>query len=68
MKKIILATAAIAAMSTAAFADTSALDVQKQAPVFNEQAIDYTPTASAGAQAEFEIRNRLGDGSPQYVK
>lgn len=72
MKKIILAAAAIASMSTAAFADSSILDVQNQnwnqAPVYTDRAVDYTATASTGMQEEFEIRDRLGDGSPQYLK
>ncbi len=68
MKTIILALGLATAVSTAAFADSSALDAYMPEQV-NAAAVDFTATASTGdVQADIEIRDRLGDGSPQYVK
>lgn len=68
MKKIVIALAMATAASGAAFAQSSALDFEMTKPA--AAAIDYTATASidakAGAVKQVEVRDRLGDGSPQF--
>ena len=68
MNKIIIALGIALASSTAAFAQSSALDVVGQQTTYSAPAVDTEATASIGA-ANFgveavENRGRLGDGSP----
>ena len=68
MKTLVIALAMVAGASGAALADSSALDVMPFQPV-NASALDYTATTSIGAsdKNQYEVRARLGDGSPSYV-
>jgi hypothetical protein len=66
MKKIIIALGIALASSTAALAQSSALDVVGQKFEVNASAVDYAATASIGS-APTEMRDRLGDGSPMIV-
>lgn len=66
MKKIIIALGIALASSTAALAQSSALDVVGQKFEVSDSSIDYTATASIGT-ATTELRDRLGDGSPMAV-
>ena len=67
MNKIIIALGVALVSATAAFADSSALDV-KAPDVFNASIADQTATGSIGAAPTLELRARLGDGSPMYVQ
>jgi hypothetical protein len=68
MKKIIIALGIALATSTAALAQSNALDVANQQFTVAQQSVDYEATASIGASNPgvdaTEIRDRLGDGSP----
>jgi hypothetical protein len=68
MNKIIIALGIALASSTAALAQSSALDVASQQFAVTASAVDYEATASIGAtNAGVEaVQNRgmLGDGSP----
>ncbi len=66
MKKLVIALALVTAASGAALAKSSALDFQMTEKAAT--AVDYTATASIGdgATKQVEVRDRLGDGSPQY--
>jgi uncharacterized protein YgiM (DUF1202 family) len=66
MNKFVIALGLSLAASSAAFAQSSALDVYVPEPV-KASVIDYTATASTGASETFELRAKLGDGSPVYV-
>lgn len=68
MKKLVIALAMIAGASGSALAQSSALDVMPFEPV-NATALDFTATTSIGSAGanQYEIRDRLGDGSPRYV-
>ncbi len=66
MTKILLALGLTFAASSAAFADSSALDTYWASPSVSSMSVDYTATASTGAENEFEMRAKLGDGSPMY--
>lgn len=66
MKKIIIALGIALASSTAALAQSSALDVEGQKFekfTVSSAVVDYEATASIGTSAT-ETRDRLGDGSP----
>lgn len=70
MKNLLIALGLTLAASTAAYADSGALDVIDTPPAFAHSqggSIDYTATASIGAGNELEQRGRLGDGSPTYA-
>ena len=67
MNKIIIALGVALVSATAAFADSSALDV-KAPDVFNASAVDQTATGSIGTAPTLEFRARLGDGSPMYLQ
>ena len=68
MNKIIIALGIALASSTAAFADSSALDVVGQQTFYSAPRVDTEATASIGAAnlgvEAVENRGRLGDGSP----
>ena len=69
MNKIIIALGIALASSTAAFADSSALDVIGQQFTYSAPAVDTEATASIGGTVNLgveavENRGRLGDGSP----
>ena len=68
MKKLVIALAMVAGASGAALAQSSALDFETAKPAAT--AIDYTATASIDGEAkavkQVEVRDRLGDGSPQF--
>ncbi len=68
MNKIIIALGIALASSTAAFAQSSALDVVGQQTVYSAPAVDTEATASIGGANRgveaVENRGRLGDGSP----
>lgn len=70
MKNLLIALGFTLAASSAALADSGALDVVDAPSAFaytqGVSGIDYTATASIGAGNEFEQRGRLGDGSPTY--
>jgi hypothetical protein len=70
MKNLVIALGLTLAASTAAYADSSALDVVGAPSAYGFSqggSIDYTATASIGVGNEFEQRGRLGDGSPTYT-
>ena len=68
MNKIIIALGIALASSTAALAQSSALDVVGQQFTVSAPAVDYTATASIGASNlgvdAAQNRGKLGDGSP----
>ena len=69
MNKIIIALGIALASSTAAFAQSSALDVIGQPTIYSAPAVDTEATASIGGTASLAVeavenRGRLGDGSP----
>ena len=70
MKNLLIALGFTLAASTAAFADSGALDVIDAPSAFaytqGASGVDYTATASIGTDNQFEHRGRLGDGSPTY--
>ena len=66
MNKIIIALGVALVSATAAFADSSALDV-KAPDVYNVSA-DQTATGSIGTAPTLEFRAKLGDGSPMYIQ
>jgi hypothetical protein len=66
MKKFILSAGIVLASATAAFAQSSILDVYVPEPV-NASAIDYTATAAIGADYQSMANPRLGDGAPVHV-
>ncbi len=66
MNKIIIALGVALVSATAAFADSSALDV-KSPDVYNAASVDQTATGSIGTAPTLELRAKLGDGSPQYL-
>ncbi len=67
MNKIIIALGVALISATAAFADSSALDV-KAADVYNAASVDQTATGSTGTAPTLELRAKLGDGSPMYIQ
>ena len=69
MTRILIALGFTLAASSAALADSSALDVYSF-PAFmgsDSGMIDYTATASTGESNWLELGPRLGDGSPVYM-
>ena len=64
MNKIIIALGIALASSTAAFAQSSALDVIGQQTFYSAPAVDTEATASIGGVEAVENRANLGDGSP----
>lgn len=70
MKNLLIALGFTLAASSAAFADSGALDVIDSPSAYGytqgSAGVDYTATASVGTANEFEYRGRLGDGSPTY--
>ena len=67
MNKIIIALGVALVSATAAFADSSALDV-KAVDVYNAASVDQTATGSIGTAPTLEFRAKLGDGSPMYIQ
>ena len=67
MNKIIIALGVALVSATAAFADSSALDV-KSADVYNAASVDQTATGAIGTAPTLEFRAKLGDGSPMYIQ
>jgi hypothetical protein len=65
MKNVLIALGFTLAASTAAFADSGALDVQ-QAPAAITAGAVAAPIATNGPANAYEQRARLGDGSPVY--
>lgn len=65
MKNVLIALGFTLAASTAAFADSGALDVQ-QAPAAITTGAVAAPIATTSPTNAYEQRARLGDGSPVY--
>lgn len=65
MKNVLIALGFTLAASTAAFADSGALDVQEAPAAITSGAI-AAPIATTGPTNAYEQRARLGDGSPVY--
>ncbi len=67
MNKIIIALGVALISATAAFADSSALDV-KAPDVSNASVADQTATGSIGTAPTFELRTNFGDSAPIYLQ
>lgn len=69
MTKLLIALGITFAASTAALADSAALDAYSFPAHMGSESgmIDYTATASYGTANPFELGPRLGDGSPVHT-